>query len=146
MQQQPPPALHSHSRQSVVDAYLEHLFSIHSYAQCAAECSRLLGLNQQLWEQWIHRFKQQHRLSFIVTAVPTFNPQLSAAVYEEILLYFLDPDNREERDKLTADKDAAAEQQQQDGGNGSSQQQQQQQQARGELRTTTATTRTCPCC
>ena len=43
VQASPAPVLHQFTRQSVVDAYLDHLFAIHSYAQCAQECSQLLG-------------------------------------------------------------------------------------------------------
>ncbi|KAF8528462.1 vacuolar assembling protein VPS41 [Hysterangium stoloniferum] len=69
--------------------YLEHLFQEGEYDKAAHMAPKVFGHAEKLWENWIFRFAQQHRLDTIIPYVPTNTPQLSRLVYEMILAHYI---------------------------------------------------------
>ncbi|KAF8589629.1 vacuolar protein sorting-associated protein 41 [Ramaria rubella] len=72
--------------------YVEHLFEEGEYEKAAHLAPKVFGQTVKLWENWIFRFAQQHRIDTIIPYVPTDTPQLSRLVYEMILAHFLTHD------------------------------------------------------
>ncbi|CAG8459764.1 7650_t:CDS:10 [Paraglomus occultum] len=74
--------------------YLEYLVGKEEFDKAAAECPNILGDDAELWERWIYAFADMWQLQSITPFIPYKNPQLSDAVYEMVLLHFLQNDHQ----------------------------------------------------
>lgn len=84
-----PLQLKHHSFQDIGQDYLEYLFKEKQYDLAAKQCNRLLGRNNQLWEEWIARFAASQQLKAVALTIPTSLPQLPQKTYETVLLRFI---------------------------------------------------------
>jgi hypothetical protein len=76
--------------------FIYHLLKVHKYNEAARKCSDVLGVNDtQRWEDLIYHFIDKGVLSIILPFIPKRKPQLSKAIYEMVLNYFLINDTQE---------------------------------------------------
>ncbi|KAL1923384.1 uncharacterized protein VTP21DRAFT_8364 [Calcarisporiella thermophila] len=74
--------------------YLEWLIENGEFDKAAEVCSKVLGSDKQLWEQWIFTFGEMKQLKAIAPYIPIENPQLTSTVYEMVLAFFLNHDHQ----------------------------------------------------
>lgn len=80
-----PVRLGRHRLQDLVRGHLDALLSRGAFTAAAAECPRLLGAAETLWEYWIFVFDRHGALADLAPHVPTDRPTLAASVYDMIL-------------------------------------------------------------
>lgn len=81
--------IHTHNLVDIGERYLTHLLETGHIREAAAKCPNILGDSEKLWEKWIYVFAKLRQLGEIASYIPFVNPQLSPAVYEMVLSYFI---------------------------------------------------------
>ncbi|KAJ3268145.1 Vacuolar protein sorting-associated protein 41 [Terramyces sp. JEL0728] len=72
--------------------YLESLMGANDFEKAAEICSKVLGANGKLWENWVYQFAEARQLTSIYRVLPVANPQLSSTVYELIINDYINTD------------------------------------------------------
>lgn len=70
----------------LLNLYLEHLLDRNMLSDAAAECARLIGPDQQLWDTWIQRFIEHRAVITLCPHIPVdVSRRLSLSSYEKVL-------------------------------------------------------------
>ncbi|SGY69838.1 BQ5605_C004g03069 [Microbotryum silenes-dioicae] len=69
--------------------YLDFLIEEDQYEKAAEACTKILGINAKLWEDFVFLYADRGHINTIIPYVPTHDPQLGRLVYEMILAYYL---------------------------------------------------------
>ncbi|KAJ3321851.1 Vacuolar protein sorting-associated protein 41 [Boothiomyces sp. JEL0866] len=77
---------------SIGQKYLKSLIDSNDFEKAASVCSKVLGTNSQLWENWVYQFAEARQLKSIYKVLPVANPQLSSTVYELIINDYINSD------------------------------------------------------
>ncbi|CAO3637448.1 unnamed protein product [Cunninghamella blakesleeana] len=76
------------------ETYLNWLVKENKYEDAAKECKDILGDDKDAWEAWVFKFSEEGQLGAITKYIPIKNPQLSDTVYEMVLLWYMENDQK----------------------------------------------------
>ncbi|KAG4301223.1 hypothetical protein PCK1_002533 [Pneumocystis canis] len=74
--------------------YLEYLARKGEYDKISSISGDILRDDIDLWEKWIFNFAENDHLQDIIPYIPITDPQLSSSVYEMVLLYYLNSNQK----------------------------------------------------